>query len=65
MLKFCEQNIIRMEMFLMPRARITCRMLGEAFLKVGLHLLKEGIVWRVGNGESINIWTDPKLVHDE
>lgn len=49
----------------MPRARITCRMLGEAFLKVGLHLLKEGIVWRVGNGESINIWTDPKLVHDE
>src|SRR6266540_2085416 len=25
----------------------------------GVELLKEGIVWRVGSGESINIWTDP------
>ena len=25
----------------------------------GVHILKEGIIWRVGNGEKINIWTDP------
>lgn len=27
----------------------------------GVHLLKDGIIWRVGNGKNINIWTDPWL----
>lgn len=27
----------------------------------GVQLLKEGIIWRVGNGESIRIWHDPWL----
>jgi hypothetical protein len=27
----------------------------------GLELLKKGVVWRVGNGESIRIWEDPWL----
>lgn len=27
----------------------------------GLELLREGIIWRVGNGSSINIWHDPWL----
>lgn len=27
----------------------------------GLDLLKKGIVWRVGNGESIKVWEDPWL----
>jgi hypothetical protein len=25
----------------------------------GAHLLKEGVVWRVGNGKSLDIWSDP------
>lgn len=25
----------------------------------GLELLKEGVIWRVGNGEKIKIWEDP------
>lgn len=29
----------------------------------GVELLNEGIIWRVGNGESINIWSDPWLTH--
>jgi hypothetical protein len=31
----------------------------------GVNLLKEGIVWRVGDGSSINIWTDPWLNRDD
>ena len=27
----------------------------------GLELLKQGLIWRVGNGESIRIWRDPWL----
>lgn len=27
----------------------------------GVGVLKEGIVWRVGNGQNINIWSDPWL----
>jgi hypothetical protein len=30
----------------------------------GVNLLKEGIVWRVGDGSSINIWTDTWLNRD-
>jgi hypothetical protein len=26
-------------------------------------LLKEGIIWRIGNGESVNIWTNPWIPH--
>ena len=29
----------------------------------GVELLKEGIIWRIGNGESVNIWTDPWIPH--
>lgn len=29
----------------------------------GVELLNESIIWRVGNGESINIWSDPWLTH--
>jgi hypothetical protein len=25
----------------------------------GIQALKEGLIWRVGNGEKINIWPDP------
>ena len=25
----------------------------------GLRVLKEGVIWRVGNGQQINIWRDP------
>jgi len=25
----------------------------------GLNLLKEGIIWRIGDGKTVNIWTDP------
>jgi hypothetical protein len=31
----------------------------------GVSLLKEGIVWRVGDGTNINIWTDPWLARDD
>ena len=27
----------------------------------GLKLLKRGIIWRVGNGNSIKVWTDPSI----
>jgi hypothetical protein len=27
----------------------------------GTELLKEGIIWRIGNGNSVNIWSDPWL----
>jgi len=27
----------------------------------GVGVLKEGVVWRVGNGQNINIWSDPWL----
>ena len=27
----------------------------------GVELLKEGIIWRIGNGSSVNIWSDPWL----
>jgi len=27
----------------------------------GVHLLKEGIIWRIDNGESVRIWEDPWL----
>jgi hypothetical protein len=31
----------------------------------GVNLLKDGIIWRVGDGETINIWTDPWLARDD
>jgi len=27
----------------------------------GVELLKEEIIWRIGNGSSVNIWSDPWL----
>jgi hypothetical protein len=30
----------------------------------GIDLLKEGLIWRVGNGTEINIWSDPWLNRD-
>jgi hypothetical protein len=27
----------------------------------GVQVLKEGIIWRIGNGQHIDIWTDPWL----
>lgn len=27
----------------------------------GINLLKKGIIWRIGNGESVDIWNDPWL----
>jgi hypothetical protein len=30
----------------------------------GINLLKEGLIWRVGDGSSINIWSDPWLVRN-
>jgi len=29
----------------------------------GVELLKEGIIWRISNGESVNIWMDPWILH--
>jgi len=29
----------------------------------GVDLIKEGVIWRIGNGESVNIWTDPWIPH--
>jgi hypothetical protein len=29
----------------------------------GVDLIKEGIIWRIGNGESVNIWTDTWIPH--
>ena len=26
-------------------------------------MIKEGVIWRIGNGESVNIWTDPWIPH--
>ena len=26
-----------------------------------INLLKKGIIWRIGNGESVDIWNDPWL----
>jgi ribonuclease HI len=31
----------------------------------GIQLLKEGLIWRVGDGKCINIWQDPWLPKDE
>lgn len=28
---------------------------------MGLELLNDGLIWRVGDGTSINIWSDPWL----
>jgi hypothetical protein len=31
----------------------------------GVQLMKEGIIWRVGDGANINMWTDPWLARDD
>uniref|UniRef100_A0A0A9APL4 Uncharacterized protein n=1 Tax=Arundo donax TaxID=35708 RepID=A0A0A9APL4_ARUDO len=28
---------------------------------LGVELLREGLVWRIGDGNAVNIWTDPWL----
>ncbi|EEC80386.1 hypothetical protein OsI_22511 [Oryza sativa Indica Group] len=33
-------------------------------IEYGLSLLKEGIIWRIGNGKSVRIWRDPWLPRD-
>jgi hypothetical protein len=30
----------------------------------GVELLKEGLVWRIGDGSNVNIWDDPWLPRD-
>jgi hypothetical protein len=30
----------------------------------GCKLLKEGLIWRIGNGEEVNIWNDPWLARE-
>jgi hypothetical protein len=30
----------------------------------GIHLMKKGMVWRVGDGRGLNIWNDPWLLRD-
>jgi hypothetical protein len=30
----------------------------------GCDLLKEGLVWRIGDGSRVNIWSDPWIVRD-
>jgi hypothetical protein len=31
----------------------------------GVGLLKEGLIWRIGDGTSVNIWSDPWLARDD
>ena len=31
----------------------------------GLHLLREGIIWRIGDGSQVNIWADPWIPRGE
>lgn len=31
----------------------------------GVQLLKEGIIWRIGDGKSVNIWTDPWIPRND
>ncbi|KQK16103.2 hypothetical protein BRADI_1g26757v3 [Brachypodium distachyon] len=33
-------------------------------IEFGLELVKKGIIWRVGNGESVRIWRDPWIPRD-
>jgi hypothetical protein len=30
----------------------------------GLEVLKEGLIWMIGNGSCVNIWTNPWLPGD-
>ncbi|KAJ1256423.1 hypothetical protein BS78_K029100 [Paspalum vaginatum] len=41
-----------------PKARISYTW--RSILK-GLDLVKEGLIWRIGDGNNVNIWTDPCL----
>jgi hypothetical protein len=31
----------------------------------GVELLKEGLIWRIGDGNNVNIWSDPWLARDD
>lgn len=42
------------------KARDGCSYTWRSIL-LGVETLKHGIIWRVGNGQKINIWTDPWL----
>ena len=30
----------------------------------GVQVLKDGIIWRIGNGQTVNIWSDPWIPRD-
>ena len=49
---FCSGSILQCE------ARDGISYTWRSILK-GVHLLNEGIIWRIGNGESVDIWTNP------
>jgi hypothetical protein len=33
-------------------------------IEFGLDLLKEGLIWRIGNGEKVNLWRDNWIPRD-
>jgi hypothetical protein len=36
--------------------------LGRVLILAGVATFKRGFIWRVGNGEDINIWSDPWIL---
>lgn len=44
-----------------PRSGISC---SWKSILCGIDLLKKGLIWRVGDGENLNIWNEPWLPRD-